>query len=513
MSKPSTVSHGEAVTATLRWNFAWTAGLSSVGFLASFASLVVISYHFGASADLDAYWVAFALMNLLAFPLTPLREALVPEFHRCLRQGPEAASAYFSRTMTLIFLVAGIGWLVGWLLADPLTALAVSGKQPLVRTLAVNQLYWLAPAVLLLAVSETLNAILAAYHRVILQTFARLLGGASSLVVLVTFAGILHSYVLPLAFIAAQVTITLVQVTALRRHGLSFRFAWPGALGARFLAVSGALFVSYAASHAHAVFEKHTLTAFAAGMVSSFQYAVSLTNVLITLVGVTLSNVLWPRFMEHAAVEDRGRLYNEVSVVSRFVFLAIGWLCALTWLNATALVELIYARGAFDATAVFRTANALQMAVFAAVPISVSMIIGRALISLGAARSVVATGLTTAIVGVTTLALAHILGSSALALSHWLVANLAGLAIQAVLLARACGGGEGRLGGAAWWLARWGAVLVLAGGVVQLIPVTQPGIVAMGLDILTRTMVFSILFVALVWVVGLTRGLPSAFRK
>ena len=237
------------------------------------------------------------------------------------------------------------------------------------------------------------------------------------------FTGVLHSHVLPLAFIAAQVTITLVQVTALRRHGLSFRFAWPGALGARFLAVCGALFFSHAASQGYAVFEKHTLTSFAAGMVSSFQYAVSLTNVLITLVGVTLANVLWPRFMEHAAVEDRGRLYSEVSVVSRLVFLLIGWLCALTWLNATALIELIYARGAFDAAAVSRTANALQMAVFAAVPISVSMIMGRALISLGAARSVVATGVTIALVGVITLAMAHLLGSPTLALSHWLLAN------------------------------------------------------------------------------------------
>lgn len=501
------------MTAALRWSFVWTAGLSSVSFLVSFASLVVISYHFGASADLDAYWVAFALMNLLAFPLAPLREALVPELHRRLRQGPETASAYFSRAMTLILMVACIGGTVGWLLADPLTALAVSGKQPQVRTLAVNQLYWLAPAVLLLAVSETLNAILAAYHRVILQTFARLLGAASSLVVLGMFAGILHSQVLPMAFIAAQVTTTLVQITALRRHGLTFHFAWPGALGVRFLAVSGALFFSYAASQVYSVFEKHTLTSFAAGLVSSFQYAVSLTNVLITLVGVTLANVLWPRFMEHAAVEDRGRLYSEVSVVSRFVFLAIGWLCALTWLNATTLIELIYARGAFDAAAVSRTSNALQMAVFAAVPISVSMIMGRALISLGAARSVAVTGITTALVGIVTLAMAHLLGSPALALSHWLLANLAGLAIQALLLARACGGGEGRLGGAAWWLARWGAVLVFAGGVVQSIPATQPGIAAMVVDMLTRALVFSILFVALAWVVGLTRGLPSVFRK
>ena len=501
------------MASTLRRSFAWTTGLSGVGFLASFASLIVISYHFGASAELDAYWVAFALMNLLAFPLAPLREALVPEFHRRLRQGQVVASAYFSRAMTLILLVAGTGVLVAWLLAEPLTALAVSGKQPQVRTLAVGQLYWLAPAVLLLAVSETLNAILAAYHRVILQSIARLLGAASTLTVLALFAGVLQSHVLPLGFIAAQVATALVQIVALRRHGLAFRPAWPGALGGRFLTVSGALLVSYAASQAYAVFEKHTLTTFAAGLVSSFQYAVSLTNVLITLVGVALSNVLWPRFMEHVAAEDRGRLYIEVSVASRFTFLVMGWLCALTWLNATALIELIYARGAFDAAAVARTADALRMAVFTAVPISVGLIMGRALISLGAARSLAATGLTMAFVGSATLAMAHFLGSSTLALSHWLLANLAGLAIQAVFLARACGGFPSAPGLAVWWLARWVAVLALAGIATQTIPAAQPGFVTMVADIFARSVVFSALFAAFAWAAGLLRGLPPLFRR
>lgn len=490
-----------------------TGGLSGFSFLASFISLIVISYHFGASAEVDAYWVAFALMNLLAFPLAPLREALVPEFHRRLQQGPEEASAYFSRTMTLILLVAGAGVLAGWLLAEPLTALAVSGEQAQVRSLAVGQLYWLAPAVMLLAVSETLNAILAAYHLVILQSIARLLGAVSTLAVLALLAGVLQSHVLPLGFITAQVVTTLVQIVALRRRGLVFRLVWPGALGGRFLVVSGALLITYAASQAYAVYEKHTLTAFAAGLVSSFQYAVSLTNVLITLIGVALSNVLWPRFMEHVASDDQDRLYAEISMASRFTFLITGWLCAMAWLNATALIELIYARGAFDAVAVTRTADALRLAVFAAVPVSVGLIMGRALISLGAARSVVVAGLTTAFVGSATLAVAHLLGSSTLALSHWLLANLVGLAIQAALLARICGGSQGVFFMAVWWLVRWIGVLVLAGIVTQMIPAAQPGFVALVGDIFARSAAFSTLFAALAWGVGLMFGLPAFFRR
>nr|WP_274610767.1 lipid II flippase MurJ [Rhodocyclus purpureus] len=513
MPAPLLIFYGEAVASTLRKDLAWSLGLYGLSFLASFASLFFISYHFGASAELDAYWGAFALMNLLAFPLAPLREGLVPELHRRLQQGREAASAYFSPAMTLILLVASVGGLVGWWLAEPLTVLAVSESQLRVRTLVVGQLYWLAPAVLLLAVSETLNAILAAYDRLVLQSLARLLGAASTLTVLALFANFLQSHVLPLSFIAAQVTTVLVQIVALRSHGLTFKLSWPRALGERFFAVSGALLATYAASQAYAVFEKHTLITFVAGLVSSFQYAVSLTNVLITLVGVVLANVFWPRFMAQVAAEDRNSLYADLSTLSQFTFLVLGCLCALTWLNSTALITLIFARGAFDASAVTLTSDALRMAVFAAVPISINMIMGRALISIGAARGIVVAGFTTTFVGTTILAMGQFLNSPALALSHWLLANSAGLAIQAIFLARACGHFAGAPGRALWWLSRWFVALALSGITTQAIPVAQHGMIALVADIAMRALVFSALFGAFAWIFGLMRGLPPFFRR
>lgn len=497
----------------LRSNIASTVGISSIGFLVSFASQIVISYHFGASAELDAYWAAFALMNLLAFPLTPLRDALVPEFHRRLREDTKEASGYFSRAMTLVLLVAVLGTLASWLLAEPLATLAVSAKQPQVRALAVGQLYWLAPAILLLAFSETMNSIMASYHRVVMQAFARLLGMISTLVVLALFAGILQTHVLPLSVIAAQATIAVVQFVVLHREGLVYRPAWPGDLGKRFMAVSGALLATYAASQAYAVLEKHTLTSFSAGLVSSFQYSVALTNVLITLVGVSLSNVLWPRFLDHAAGEERGRLYMDVSVAVRLTFLVMGWLCALVWINATALIELVYARGAFGTTAVAQTADTLRVAVFAAVPISVGLLMGRALISLGAARSVMVVGIATTLAGSVVLVAARLLGSPVLALSHWVVANLVGMVVYVLLLARACGIRQNGHGRAVWWLARWIAILLLAGIVIQVIPAGKTGLLALVVDVILRSMVFSTLFFVLAWLSGMFRGLPPLWRR
>lgn len=501
------------MTSTLRSEIVLTGVVSSISFLVSFASQMIIGYYFGASAELDAYWVAFSLMNILAFPLSPLREALVPEFHRRVRQGGQVGVDYFSRTMTLILMVASASGVIGYLLAAPLATLAVSANQTEVRELATKQLYWLAPAIVLVAVSETLNTLLVAYHRVIVQSFIRLLGAASTLAVLGMFSGIFHSHVLPIALIFAQITTIVVLVMTLRKQGLSFHFAWPAALGPRFIGLSGALFISYATSQAYAIFEKHTLTSFAAGLVSAFQYATSLTNVLITLVGVTLASVIWPRFLEHAASEDKAHLLADVSVVSRFICLITGWLCVLTWINAPGLVELIYARGAFDAVAVARTVDALRIAVFTAVPISVGMIIGRAQVSIGAAREIMLTGLATAFGGSATLAAAGVIESPSLALSHWLLATSFGVVVQTIFFLRACGHVDGLYGRLGWWVLRWLIVLLLTSITTTEIPVSQFENFALISGIALRSAIASTIFITLAWLLGLMRGIPSPFNQ
>jgi len=500
-------------SSALRFNIASTIGISGIGLFVSFASQVFISYHFGTSAQLDAYWAAFSLMNMLAFPLTPLRDALAPEFHLRLKRDPEAANLYFSRAMTLIVIIAGMGTIIGIFMAEPLVSLAVSGRQPQVRDLAVNQLYWLAPVVILLAFSETLNSVLTSYHRIILQSLARLLGLIASLVVLILFAGLLRAYVLPLSVIAAQVVVAMLQIIVLRREGLSFRPVWPRNLGQRFLTVTGALITTYAASQAYSVFEKHTFTSFSGGLVSSFQYSVSLTNVLITLVGISISNVLWPRFLEHAAEKHCAHLHKEVSLAVRLIMLFAGWLCALVWINSESLIKLIFARGAFDASAVAQTVYSLHVAVFAAVPISAGLLIGRALISLGAARSVMSVGIVTTVTGCIVLIAAQALNNPFLALSHWLLANTVGMVVYILLFSRVCGVHYHVYGKIFWWVLRWAVVLLFSGLLVELIPIYKFENYVFILDVILRSAFFSFVFIVFSWAAGVLNDIPSLWGR
>jgi putative peptidoglycan lipid II flippase len=446
---------------TLLKTIATTGLLTSLGFVASFASLIAISYFFGASEKLDAYWAAFAVMNVLASLAAPMREALVPDYHRRLQRDEKDAKRYFSQAMTLILCIAFGGMLLGLLFPDFFASLVVNANNPGLRSLSVYQIYWLAPGIVLLVISETLNALLAAYNKVVFQSLARLLGAISSVCVLLTVAGALGSYALPIAFLTAQTITVFLQGHVLYRAGLRFSFSWPR-LDRKFFAISGSLLLSYVASQLYVIIEKNTLTFFEAGLVSSFQYAVSLTNVIVTMVGITMSSVLWPRMMKYVATDEHESLFEETLLTSRLILFALGVFCGLIWLNATSIVTLLFARGAFVASDIPKAANALQIAVFASIPISIGFVVGKGLVSFGAARSLMTTGLTIAVVGSVTLLLANSLANETLALAHWVVANSVGLAVQMLLLKKLCKNMQGEKQRAFWWLVRWSAAMVIA---------------------------------------------------
>lgn len=455
----------QVADSSIRRKTAWTAGLSVASFLATFSSTLVISYHFGTSAELDAYWAAFAVMNLLAFPLTPLREALVPEVYRHLQNDRAAASDYFSRAMSLILLVATGGMVIGWLFADQLAALSVSARQPEVREMAVGQLYYLAPVIVLMALSETTNAMLTAFNRVVFQGFARLLGVLAALAVLAAFSGVLRGHILPLSLIAAQAVTLIVQLRVTCQNGMELRFTWPRELGVRFISMGGVIGLNAALHQIYAISEKHVLTAISVGLVSSFQYAVSISNVMVTLIGVTLASVLWPRFLDYVSTENRAELLSELMYVWRIVLLGLGGICTLVWLNAEPLIQLVYGRGAFDAVSISRTVQALQLAIFAALPASILLITGRVLISFGFARSLLATGVATTLAGGATLVAGGFMSNPSVAMLHWLLGSTTGLMVQTILLFRACSAPIEDMRRYSGWIVKWLLALIASGSV------------------------------------------------
>ena len=308
-------------------------------------------------------------------------------------------------------------------------------NNPLMRAQEIRNLMWLAPTIILLALSDTLNSLLTSYNRVILQTLFRIFAAGASVATIAFAAGWLGSFVLVLGFIVGQLISVLFLIRALWKEGLRFRFCLPLGLGNNFLHLSGVLLVSYALSQIYSVYEKATFVDLSTGLVSAFQYAVSITNVVITVIGLSVANVLWPRFLKHSASENHQQMHHELITTLKAILLLLGGMCVLIYALSSEIVQLLFVRGSFDQAAAILTTQALQWAIFAAIPISIGAVIGKVLLSQGASKSVMVVGLITAAFGMLILYTAKSYGSTVLAMSHWVFANALGSILAFLLVA------------------------------------------------------------------------------
>jgi len=420
----------------LKKNIVWTAILASVGFFLSFASQIIISFYFGTSIELDAYWVALSLLNLFAFPLSPLKESLVPIVHRHSMHTLMSSSLHFSKGLSLILAVATVG-VVALLFSGELVSgliLGVDSNEAI--HLVTIQLYWLAPAIWLLAISETLNALLASFNKVIFQMTSRLMAAFATLFFIVILSAWIGIYSLPISFIFGQLVMCLVLAYAILKLGLAFKPSWPFGLGRDYFFLSLALLISTLSMQMYLLYEKYVFSSFGSGYIASFQYGVALTNVVIAILAISLANVFWPRFMKYREVADWDRLYNELTTAIKICLIVLGGLCSFIYVYANPIVEFIFFRGAFTRDALFTTSEMLRATIFTAIPIAVIAITGRALISLESAKSIVLVGLSVSISGFFVLMFSHFLHNLHLGIHHWLIANLVGCIASALMFAQ-----------------------------------------------------------------------------
>jgi peptidoglycan biosynthesis protein MviN/MurJ (putative lipid II flippase) len=170
--------------------------------------------------------------------------------------------------------------------------------------------------------------------------------------------------------------------------------------------------------------------------VSAFQYAAALVTATIGLVSGPLSGVLWPRFLRLNADGDDASLSALLGDLVVLVGLPLSLACIFVFRNSGSIVHVLYARGDFGAQSARITATALAFLIFAAVPACLSQVVGRLLNAQGNYRAMAVVSVAMATSGMTLLAIGGATGNHAVAMSHWLVANLIG-AILTLYLAHA----------------------------------------------------------------------------
>jgi len=436
--------------------------LSSAGYLVSFFSQLVIAYHFGTSQALDAYWGSLALVGLLGFYMSPLKEALVPALHRARKQGDVQAGRVLSAGLSLLLALTALSSAVLWGTAEGVAGMLTGSDGGVSRAIA-SLIPWLLPYLCLFVLAETLNTTLISFNQVLRQALVRV---AAALVMLATIAAVGSSLGvggLLLAQILSLTTLVVISGFALRhlRLGLLVR-AWPVLRDSGMVPLFGSLLVTYFFAQLYVLAERSAMIHFGTGLVSGFQYSTLLVNALVSLLAYPLSNLLWPQFLARAAAGD-GEAGQALALrACGLLFYLLMVACVFIWVHAREIVVLLYGRGAFDEASVQLTTTALRVTIFASIPISLMSILGRWLMSLPGAYRQIWIGLATTVVGLMVIGGALLAGSSRWLLLHWLLANFAGFLVSGALFVSEARFSLAQAFAAARWLALVALVAVVA---------------------------------------------------
>lgn len=351
-------------------SLAMAASVVALGFLGSrllgLVRTVVIAHQFGTSPDLDAYFVAFRIPDLIFQLLAgaTLGSAFIPTFARVVTdRGDREGWRLASGVLNLLFAATLFFALVGLLLAPllvPLTAPGLgdeTGQHKELTSLAVDLTRIMMLSPVLFAVSGMFMGILNARHHFLAPAFAPMFYNAAIIVGALISSDV---KVLAICVVLGAVLHLAVQLPALRLVGMRWQPVWDW----RDKAVRevGRLMaprvIGLAAFHLNFVVATFFASTVGSGAISAVNYAWLVVMTPLGLFGMAISTAVFPRMAEQAA-RDEGQLQETVSKALRLIlYLTIPASVGLVIL-AKPITAFLLRGGSFDATSTDLVVSAL----------------------------------------------------------------------------------------------------------------------------------------------------------
>jgi putative peptidoglycan lipid II flippase len=340
-------------------SLAAAASIVALGFLGSrllgLVRTIVFARQYGTSPDLDAFFVAFRIPDLIFQLLAgaAIGAAFIPVFARVTSdEGAGAGWRLASNVMNLLFVATAAVATVGLLAAPvlvPLTAPGLgeeTGQEAELTSLAVDLTRIMMISPVLFAISGMFMGILNARHHFLAPAIAPMFyNGAIIVGALITD----DMRVLAMCVVLGALLHLLVQVPALRLVGMVWRpfWDWQDRAVREVARLMGPRVIGLAAFHLNFVVATFFASTLVTGSISAINYAWLIVMTPLGLFGMAISTAVFPRMAEQAARDD-GEMPETLGQSLRMIlFLTIPATAGLVVL-AKPLTELFLAGGAFD---------------------------------------------------------------------------------------------------------------------------------------------------------------------
>jgi putative peptidoglycan lipid II flippase len=329
-----------------------------------YVRVVVIGTTFGAGEDLDAFYAAFRIPDLI-FQLVAagaVASAVVPIVSSLVSNGePARAWRVVSTLINLMLVGLLIFAAIAFIWAPQLVAAITPGfSGPILdRTIELTRIMLASP--ILLALGAVATAALNSERRFAASAIAPIVYNLAIIGAAVLLSDSMGVTGLALGVVAGSFGLLVVQLPALRRVGFRYapRIDLSDDQARKLLRLMGPRVLGLSASQITMVVMTSLATGVGLGAVTAFTIAFALYQIPMGVIGIPLGIVIFPSMARELAVGRTGSYLELVARATRILLFVMLPIAAIGIALRLPAVDLLLGYGRFDAADVVITAETL----------------------------------------------------------------------------------------------------------------------------------------------------------
>jgi len=426
---PSDGAPSTAVAGSTIFVAAATFGSTVLGF----GREVINARFYGTQWEMDTFLAAVTIPTILFGVFNgALVSALVPTFSGYLAgEDEDAAWDLCNTVLNLLVPILLACAVVGWFAAPWYVPIVAHGFPKPQMGVAIHMTQLLMPGVVAVSLSGVLAAMLNAYQRFRATALVGIAVNVVTIAVVLWLNGRFGIFALVFATAAGFVAQFVVQAPAffgIRKFRFYIDLHHPGLK--QIWLLLGPIIVGSAAGQVALFFDRYFASTLSPGYMAGMNYAIKLTNLPLQVFAAAIATVIFPLLAAQFARANRAGVARSVVTGLRLVnFITIPSMIALVVL-ARPIVETLFERGSFKASATDLCAGLLPFAALGLVGLAASVVLTRCAFACKETRWTVGISMVTVVVNV----LLCVLWLPSLGARGLLLANAVSQSFQAVVL-------------------------------------------------------------------------------
>jgi len=370
-------------------------GAALLGSVVGFFLQLLVAFHFGASSNTDAYFMALSTSEMLSKLLLggSITAVFLPMFVSRLTRGNPAQAWRLALNLLHLTLTAFVVALfLMAIFADPFVSFIAPGFDAPSHALTVKLLLVLLPSFAILYLVELTTSMLQALQRFLVPALLRLISPTVSIITIIALVKTIGIFALALGVVFGSVLQLLLLFATLHRHGFKYKFI----LDPRDQAIKKLLYLVYPfifsvlMTQAAGIIYRILVSGLSEGSLSSLKFAEKVTQLLTIVFLNSITMVIYPILSQKAAQRDMAGVRDTIASSIRLItFITVPIIIGVVLLRGP-IVSFVYQRGSFSLQDASMTSLALLFLVIGLTTNGISSVFGHATLALQQTRAAVA---------------------------------------------------------------------------------------------------------------------------